>query len=114
MITGMGIVSCLGNSIEEVASSLFEGSSGIETREEQVEMGMRSQIAGAPKISVDEFIDRKQRRFMGDAASYAYISMLQAIEDSGLEEHDISNLEELHLLARRKPQIFFATAVCVE
>ena len=91
MITGMGIVSCLGNSIEEVASSLFEGSSGIETREEQIEMGMRSQIAGAPKISVDEFIDRKQRRFMGDAASYAYISMLQAIEDSGLEEHDISN-----------------------
>ena len=91
MITGMGIVSCLGNSIEEVASSLFEGSSGIETREEQIEMGMRSQIAGAPKISVDEFIDRKQRRFMGDAASYAYISMLQAIEDSGLGEHDISN-----------------------
>ena len=91
MITGMGIVSCLGNSIEEVASSLFEGSSGIETREEQIEMGMRSQIAGAPKISVDEFIDRKQRRFMGDAASYAYISMLQAIEDSGLESHDISN-----------------------
>ena len=91
MITGMGIVSCLGNSIEEVASSLFEGSSGIDTREEQIEMGMRSQIAGAPKISVDEFIDRKQRRFMGDAASYAYISMLQAIEDSGLESHDISN-----------------------
>ncbi|MDG1988387.1 MAG: beta-ketoacyl-ACP synthase I [Halieaceae bacterium] len=91
VITGMGIVSCLGNSIEEVTSSLFEGSSGIETREEQIEVGMRSQIAGAPKISVDEFIDRKQRRFMGDAASYAYISMLQAIEDSGLEEHDISN-----------------------
>lgn len=91
VITGMGIVSCLGNSIEEVASSLFEGFSGIETREEQIEMGMRSQIAGAPKISVDEFIDRKQRRFMGDAASYAYISMLQAIADSGLEEHDISN-----------------------
>ena len=91
VITGMGIVSCLGNSIEEVASSLFEGSSGIETREEQIEVGMRSQIAGAPKISVDEFIDRKQRRFMGDAASYAYISMLQAIEDSGLEKHDISN-----------------------
>ena len=91
VITGMGIVSCLGNSIEEVASSLFEGSSGIETREEQIEVGMRSQIAGAPKISVDEFIDRKQRRFMGDAASYAYISMMQAIEDSGLEKHDISN-----------------------
>ena len=49
----MGIVSCLGNSIEEVASSLFEGSSGIETREEQIEVGMRSQIAGAPKISID-------------------------------------------------------------
>ena len=91
VITGMGIVSCLGNSIEEVASSLFDGSSGIETREEQIEVGMRSQIAGAPKISIDEFIDRKQRRFMGDAASYAYISMLQAIEDSGLEKHDISN-----------------------
>ncbi len=91
VITGMGIVSCLGNSIEEVASSLFEGSSGIQTREEQIEVGMRSQIAGAPNILIEEFIDRKQRRFMGDAASYAYISMLQAIEDSGLEEKEISN-----------------------
>ncbi len=91
VITGMGIVSCLGNSIEEVASSLFEGSSGIQTREEQIEVGMRSQIAGAPNILIEEFIDRKQRRFMGDAASYAYISMLQAIEDSGLEEKEVSN-----------------------
>ncbi len=91
VITGMGIVSCLGNSIEEVASSLFKGSSGIQTREEQIEVGMRSQIAGAPNILIEEFIDRKQRRFMGDAASYAYISMLQAIEDSGLEEKEISN-----------------------
>ena len=91
VVTGMGIVSCLGNSIKEVSSALFDGTSGIETREEQIQAGMRSHVAGAPQISLDECIDRKNRRFMGDAAGYAYIAMQQAIEDSQLTDNDISN-----------------------
>ena len=92
VITGLGIVSCLGNDAEAVARSLYEGRSGISLRQEQIDIGMRSHVAGAPDIDVAERIDRKQLRFMGDAAAYAYISMQQAIEDSGLEESDISNV----------------------
>ena len=70
-VTGMGIVSCLGNSAEEVTRSLYEGKSGISTRQEQIDMGMRSHIAGAPDIDTAALIDRKQLRFMGDAAAFA-------------------------------------------
>jgi 3-oxoacyl-[acyl-carrier-protein] synthase-1 len=92
VVTGLGIVSCLGNDAEAVARSLFEGRSGIGLRQEQVDMGMRSHVAGAPDIDITSLIDRKQLRFMGDAAAYAYIAMRQAIEDSGLEESDVSNV----------------------
>ena len=92
VITGLGIVSCLGNDAETVTQSLYEGRSGISLRQEQVDVGMRSHVAGAPKIDIAERIDRKQLRFMADAAAFAYISMQQAIEDSGLEETDISNV----------------------
>ncbi len=92
VVTGLGIVSCLGNDAETVANSLFEGRSGISLRQEQIEMGMRSHIAGAPEIDIPSLIDRKQLRFQGDAASYAYISMRQAIEDSGLEASEVSNV----------------------
>ena len=91
VITGLGIVSCLGNDAQSVRQSLFEGRSGIRLNQEQVDMGMRSHIAGVPVIDIPERIDRKQLRFMGDAAAYAYISMQQAIADSGLEETQISN-----------------------
>jgi len=91
VVTGLGIVSCLGNSAETVTAALREGRSGISQREEQVEVGMRSHVAGAPHIDVREHIDRKQLRFMGDAAAHAYIAMQQAIADAGLTEAEISN-----------------------
>jgi 3-oxoacyl-[acyl-carrier-protein] synthase-1 len=84
-------VSCLGNSQDEVVESLREGRSGISFNESYAEMGLRSQISGRVDIDTAEHIDRKVRRFMGDAAAYAYIAMQQAIDDSGLEEHDVSN-----------------------
>lgn len=91
VVTGLGIVSCLGNDADAVTESLFEGRSGISTRQEQIDLGMRSHVAGAPDIDTKELIDRKQLRFMGDAAAFAYIAMQQAIDDSGLEEAEISN-----------------------
>ncbi len=91
VITGLGVVSCLGNSKADVLESLRAGKSGITANEEFKERGMRSQVSGAVDIDIADHIDRKVRRFMGNAAAYAYISMQQAIEDSGLEESDISN-----------------------
>ena len=91
VVTGMGIVSCLGNDAETVTESLREGRSGIALRQEQIDMGMRSHIAGAPDIDTAEFIDRKQRRFMGDAAAFAYIAMQRAIDDAGLSDAEVSN-----------------------
>jgi 3-oxoacyl-[acyl-carrier-protein] synthase-1 len=92
VVTGLGIVSCLGNDAKTVTESLYEGRSGISTRQEQIDVGMRSHVAGAPDIDCKELIDRKQYRFMADAAAYAYISMQQAIADAGLEEADVSNV----------------------
>ncbi|WP_116367545.1 beta-ketoacyl-ACP synthase I [Parahaliea mediterranea] len=91
VVTGLGIVSCLGNDAQTVTEALREGRSGISLRQEQIDIGMRSHIAGAPAIDLSEHIDRKQLRFMGDAAGYAYIAMQQAIADSGLEEKEISS-----------------------
>ena len=92
VITGLGAVSCLGNSKEDITESLRLGRSGIVANEEFKEMGLRSQISGSVDIDLTEHIDRKVRRFMGDSAAYAYIAMQQAIDDSGLEENDISNI----------------------
>ncbi|MFV0276240.1 MAG: beta-ketoacyl-ACP synthase I, partial [Parahaliea sp.] len=91
VITGLGVVSCLGNDASTVTESLREGRSGIALRQEQIDAGMRSHIAGAPDIDIAGHIDRKQLRFMGGAAAYAYISLQQAIADAGLEEKEISN-----------------------
>jgi 3-oxoacyl-[acyl-carrier-protein] synthase-1 len=91
VITGLGVVSCLGNSREAVTASLREGRSGIGFNESFHEMGLRSHVSGSVDIDVKEHIDRKVLRFMGDAAAYAYIAMQHAVEDSGLEEADISN-----------------------
>lgn len=92
VVTGLGIVSCLGNDQQQVLDALKAGRSGIRYREEYAERGMRSQIAGAVEIDLDALIDRKFRRFMGDAAAYAYVSMKQAIEDAGLAPEQVSNL----------------------
>lgn len=92
VITGMGIVSCLGNDKKTVTDSLREGKSGISFRQEYKDAGMRSNVAGHIDIDLDAHIDRKVKRFMGDAAAFAYISMQQAIEDSGLTEEQVSNV----------------------
>ena len=91
VITGIGVVSCLGNSKEDVVESLRAGRSGISFNDTFREMGLRSHVSGQVDIDVREHIDRKVLRFMGDAAAYAYIAMQQSIDDAGLEEADISN-----------------------
>ncbi|CAH0993269.1 3-oxoacyl-[acyl-carrier-protein] synthase 1 [Sinobacterium norvegicum] len=92
VVTGLGIVSCLGNNKEEVKESLFEGRSGISFNEEYKDLGFRSHVSGTPVIDFKEHIDRKQLRFMGDAAAYAYIAMQQAIDDSSLSDDQVSNI----------------------
>ncbi len=91
VVTGMGIVSCLGNSKETVTESLREGRSGISFAPEYAERGFRSRVAGRPTVDFAALIDRKQLRFMGDAAAYAYIAMRSAIEDAGLTDEEVSN-----------------------
>ena len=91
VITGMGIVSCLGNDKETVLNALKDGKSGISFQQDYADMGFRSHIAGSIDIDIKEHIDRKTLRFMGDAAAYNYIAMQQAIDDSGLTEEQVSN-----------------------
>jgi len=91
VISGYGIVSCLGNSKQDVLTSLYEGKSGIRFKQDYQDMGMRSHVAGSIDINIEDHIDRKARRFMGDAAAYAYIAMQQAIEDAGLSDEQVSN-----------------------
>jgi 3-oxoacyl-[acyl-carrier-protein] synthase-1 len=91
VITGLGIVSSLGNNKDEVKSSLYNASSGISFDQSQKEMGFRSQVSGQIDLNLEETIDRKFLRFMGDGASYNYIAMNEAIEDSKLNEDEISN-----------------------
>ncbi len=91
VITGLGIVSSLGNNKDEVKSSLYNASSGISFDQSQKEMGFRSQVSGQIDLNLEETIERKFLRFMGDGASYNYIAMNEAIEDSRLNEGEISN-----------------------
>ena len=91
VVTGMGIVSSIGNSAQEVLASLREAKSGIVKADKYAELGFRCQVHGAPKLDWEGMIDRKVRRFMGEGAAWNYIAMQQAIRDSGLEEDDISN-----------------------
>lgn len=91
VITGMGIVSCIGNNTDEVLASLKAGKSGISFSEEYAEMGFRSQVHGKPDIDLAAAIDKRLFRFMGDAAAYTHLSMEQAIADAGLEQSDVVN-----------------------
>jgi 3-oxoacyl-[acyl-carrier-protein] synthase-1 len=91
VITGMGIVSPLGDSLEDVLSSLVEGRSGISYRPEYEEYNLRSRVGGFTRIDIREHVDKKNLRFMGDAAAYAFIAMQQAINDAGLTEEQVSN-----------------------
>jgi len=91
VVTGMGIVSSIGNSAQEVLASLREAKSGIVKADTYAELGFRCQVHGAPKLDLEGMIDRKVRRFMGEGSAWNYIAMAQAIRDAGLEEKDISN-----------------------
>ena len=89
VVTGLGIVSSIGNNAAEVIASLREAKSGIVAAPKYKELGFRCQVEGAVKIDLDAAIDRRARRFMGDTAAYAFLAMEQAIKDSGLVEADI-------------------------
>ncbi|WJW75993.1 beta-ketoacyl-ACP synthase I [Thiohalobacter sp. IOR34] len=91
VVTGIGVVSSIGNSKAEVLDSLREGRSGISFSEEYRELGFRSHVHGPLRVDIEALIDRKLRRFMGDAAAYNYIAMREAIEDAGLDEAQVSN-----------------------
>ncbi len=90
VITGLGITSCLGNDAVTVSAALREGRSGMRHIPQYAELGFRSQIGGAPEIDLDAQIDRKQKRFMGDAAAFAHIALRDAIADAGLDEALVS------------------------
>ncbi|WP_171121767.1 MULTISPECIES: beta-ketoacyl-ACP synthase I [unclassified Ruegeria] len=91
VVTGLGVVSSIGNNAEEVLASLKAGKSGIEANDQMVEHGFRSQIAGSLKIDVTEHVDKRTLRFMGPGAAYAHIAMSQAIADAGLTEDQVVN-----------------------
>lgn len=90
VVTGLGVVSSIGNNVQEVLNSLYEAKSGIVKAEDYEKLGFRSQVHGAPNFDL-ETVDRRVRRFMGDGAAWNYVAMQQAIADSGLEESDIKN-----------------------
>ena len=91
VVTGLGIVSSIGNNAAEVTKSLRDGTSGIEFVPQYKELGFRSQIAGTLKLNPEELIDRRLMRFMGNGAAYAYLAMKQAIEDAGLSDSEVSH-----------------------
>lgn len=91
VVTGQGIISSLGNSLDAVSQSLREGRSGIRANAKYTELGMRCQVSGRPDINLEEQIDRRTLRFMGDAAAYAYLAMQQAIDQAGLTPAQVSN-----------------------
>jgi 3-oxoacyl-[acyl-carrier-protein] synthase-1 len=91
VVTGMGIVSSIGNNTQEVVASLREARSGIVASEEYKKLGFRSQVHGSLKVDLDASVDRRARRFMGDGAAFAWLAMNQAIADAGLEQNEVSN-----------------------
>ena len=105
VITGLGIVSCLGNNQEEVYQSLLSSKSGISFCEEYKEHNLKSHIHGKPNIKLQDHIDRKTIRFMGSGSAYNYIAMAEAIKDSGLEEKDVSNFKTGIVMGSGGPSI---------
>ena len=92
VITGLGIVSCLGNNQDEVFNSLINSKSGITFCEEYKAHNLKSHVHGKPNIKLNEIIDRKIIRFMGSGSAYNYVAMDEAVKDSGLEEKEVSNI----------------------
>lgn len=92
VVTGMGITSCLGNDLDSVSRSLREGRAGIRALPDHAEAGLRSQVGGRVELDLDALIDRKLKRFMGDASAYAYLALRDAIADAGLDEPAVKDL----------------------
>ena len=105
VITGLGVVSCLGNNQEEVHQSLLNSKSGISYAEEYKEHNLKSHVHGKPNIKLEDHIDRKTIRFMGSGSAYNYIAMKEAIEDSGLEESEVSNFKTGIVMGSGGPSI---------
>ena len=105
VITGLGIVSCLGNNQDEVYQSLLNSKSGISFAEEYKEHNLKSHVHGKPNIKLEDHIDRKTIRFMGSGSAYNYIAMKEAIKDSGLEEKDICNFKTGIVMGSGGPSI---------
>jgi len=105
VITGIGIVSCLGNNQEEVYQSLINSKSGITFCEEYKEFNLKSHVHGIPNIKIEDYVDRKTIRFMGPGSAYNYIAMKEAVKDSGLEEKDVSNSSTGMIMGSGGPSI---------
>ena len=105
VITGLGVVSCLGNNQDEVYKSLLNSKSGISFSEEYKEYNLKSNIHGKPNIKLEDHVDRKFIRFMGPGSAYNFISMNEAVKDSGLEEKDVSNISTGMIMGSGGPSI---------
>src|SRR4029434_3280545 len=92
VITGMGIVSSIGNNTQEVLASLYEAKSGITRAEEHAKLGFRSQVQGAPSLNPADVIDRRAMRFLGEGAAWNHIAMEQASQDAGLSPTEVSDV----------------------
>ena len=105
VITGLGIVSCLGNNQDEVHQSLLNSKSGISFAEEYKEHNLKSNIHGKPNIKLEDHVDRKTIRFMGSGSAYNYIAMKEAVKDSGLEDNQVSNFKTGIVMGSGGPSI---------
>ena len=105
VITGLGVVSCLGNNQDEVYKSLLNGKSGITFSEEYKEYNLKSNVHGKPNIKLEDYVDRKFIRFMGPGSAYNYVAMNEAVKDSGLEEKDVSNISTGMIMGSGGPSI---------
>ena len=105
VVTGIGIVSCLGNNQKEVYESLIKNKSGISFAEEYKEHNLKSHVHGKPNIKLADYVDRKALRFMGNGSAYNYVAMKEAISDSGLEDKDVSNVNSGMVMGSGGPSI---------
>src|SRR3569833_1635260 len=103
VISGMGIVSSIGNNSQEVLASLHEARSGISRAEKYAELGFRSQVQGAPTLNPAEVVDRRAMRFLGEGAAWNHVAMEQAIQDAGLEASDVSNIRTCIIMGSGGP-----------
>ena len=105
VVTGIGIVSCLGNNQEEIYQSLLNSKSGMTFSEEYIAFKLKSHVHGIPNIKLEDYVDRKINRFMGPGSAYNYIAMKEALQDSGLEEKNVSNISTGMIMGSGGPSI---------